>query len=72
LLRDHGLPPAEFHVRVQTAGGRYELDFAYAARRVGIEVDGWAHHGSRAAFEADRARDAYLAGAGWQVLRFTW
>jgi very-short-patch-repair endonuclease len=35
-------------------------------------VDGWAHHGSRSAFEADRARDAYLAGAGWRVLRFTW
>ena len=72
LLREHRLPAADFHVVVTTAGGRFELDFAFAAFRVGIEVDGWAHHGSRAAFEADRARDAYLAGAGWRVLRFTW
>ena len=72
LLRDHSLPPATFHHVVTTPGGHFELDFAFAAFRVGIEVDGWAHYGSRAAFEADRARDAYLAGAGWRVLRFTW
>ena len=72
LLRDHGLPPVEFHHVVTTSGGRFELDFAFVSARVGIEVDGWAHHGSRRAFEADRARDAYLAGAGWVVLRFTW
>lgn len=72
LLREHRLPAADFHVIVTTAGGRFELDFAFAAFRLGVEVDGWAHHGSRAAFEADRARDAYLAGVGWRVLRFTW
>jgi very-short-patch-repair endonuclease len=72
LMREHGLPPVVFHHVVPTAGGRFELDFAVLDARVGIEVDGWAHHGSRRAFEADRARDAYLAGAGWLVLRFTW
>ena len=72
LLREHGLPPADFHVVVATAGGRFELDFGFPSARLGIEVDGWAHHGSRSAFEADRARDAYLAGTGWRVLRFTW
>jgi very-short-patch-repair endonuclease len=72
LLREHRLPPVVFHHVVTTAGGRFELDFAVLDARVGIEVDGWAHHGSRRAFEADRARDAYLAGAGWRVLRFTW
>jgi hypothetical protein len=39
LLREHRLPSADFHVVVATAGGRFELDFAFAAFRVGIEVD---------------------------------
>jgi very-short-patch-repair endonuclease len=72
LLREHGLPPATFHHVVSTPGGRFELDFAFVGARLGIEVDGWAHHGGRRAFEADRARDAYLAGVGWRVVRFTW
>ena len=57
---------------MRTPGGSFELDFALVDHRIGIEVDGWAYHGSRRAFEADRARDADLAAAGWYVLRFTW
>jgi very-short-patch-repair endonuclease len=72
LLEAHNLPGAVFHHVVSTSGGRFELDFAYVPSRVDIEVDGWASHGSRRAFAADRARDAYLVGAGWVVLRFTW
>jgi hypothetical protein len=30
LLREHGLLPAEFHVVVQTAAGRFELDAAFS------------------------------------------
>ena len=72
LLRTHRLPPARFHHVVRTANRAYELDFAIVEHRIGIEVDGWAHHGSRRAFEADRERDAELVAAGWLVLRFTW
>ncbi len=72
LLREHGLPPAVFHHAVDCGGRRFELDFGLLETRVDVEVDGWAHHGSRRAFEADRERDAYLGGAGWAVLRFTW
>ena len=64
----HGLDGWVFHHRI----GPYEVDFAFPGARVAIEVDGWATHGSRAAFEADRERDAWLAGHGWIVLRFTW
>jgi very-short-patch-repair endonuclease len=51
---------------------RYEVDFAWPAERLVVEVDGWAWHSSRNRFERDRARDAALAAAGYTVLRFTW
>lgn len=37
-----------------------------------VEVDGWAFHGMREAFERDRRRDADLQLAGYRVLRVTW
>jgi very-short-patch-repair endonuclease len=35
-------------------------------------VDGWESHGTRSAFEEDRARDARLKLLGYDVVRFTW
>lgn len=58
--------------RCQHRIGRLTVDFAWPSRRVAVEVDGWTTHGTRAAFETDRARDAWLATKGWAVLRFTW
>jgi very-short-patch-repair endonuclease len=49
-----------------------EVDFAWPTRRVVVEIDGHAYHGTRAAFERDRARDARLTVAGYRVLRFTY
>ena len=34
--------------------------------------DSFEHHRGRAAFEADRARDARMRLMGYTVLRFTW
>ena len=36
-----------------------------------VETDGWETHRTRAAFEADRARDARLKLGGYEVVRFT-
>ncbi len=72
LLQQHRLPAAVFHHVVRTATRSFELDFGLVDQRIDIEVDGWAYHGHRRAFEADRERDADLAAAGWHVLRFTW
>ncbi len=46
------------------------LDIAFIARRLGLEIDGWRHHGERSAFLRDRRRDVLLAAAGWSVVRF--
>jgi len=63
-----GLPPDGVNVRVE----RYEVDFLWRAAGVIVEVDGYAYHSTRAAFERDRIRDAELQAAGYQVTRVTW
>lgn len=68
LIRRAGLPRPETNVRVSG----HEVDALWKAQRLVIEVDGYAFHGSRAAFERDRARDADLLAAGYRVLRVTW
>jgi very-short-patch-repair endonuclease len=44
----------------------------WAPQRLVVEVDGFAYHGGRAAFERDRLRDAELQAAGYRVARVTW
>jgi uncharacterized protein DUF559/putative AbiEi antitoxin of type IV toxin-antitoxin system len=67
LCRRAGLPdPA---VNIWIAGG--EADMSWPERRLVVELDTTAHHGTKAAFERDRERDADLQLAGYRVLRVT-
>lgn len=50
----------------------YEVDCLWRAERVVVEIDGYAYHGSRHAFERDRRRDAALLAGGFRVLRVSW
>jgi very-short-patch-repair endonuclease len=68
LLRAAALPPTAVNARI----GRHEVDLVWAPQRLVVEVDGFAYHGSRAAFERDRLRDAELQAAGYRVVRVTW
>ncbi len=63
-------PEPQFEI-IGRSGREYRADFAYVEARVLIEADSRRHHERAAAFESDRARDADLAGVGWQTLRFT-
>jgi very-short-patch-repair endonuclease len=47
------------------------VDAYWPEHRLVVEIDGWKTHKTRAAFEADRARDSKLAAAGYRVMRFT-
>jgi hypothetical protein len=67
LCDDAGLPPAA--VNVVVAG--HEVDALWRGARLVVEVDGFEYHGTHAAFERDRARDADLQLAGFRVLRVT-
>lgn len=68
LLRAAGLRGWRTNVRVAAFGASYLVDVCFAARRVVLEIDGWAYHGHRAAFEADRWRYSRLTAAGWRVI----
>jgi very-short-patch-repair endonuclease len=68
LIRAARLPHPETNVMV--AG--HEVDFLWRAERLVVEVDGYAFHSSRGAFERDRRRDAELGVHRYRVLRVTW
>jgi very-short-patch-repair endonuclease len=57
---------------VNTRVAGYEVDFYWPAAHLAVEVDGFAFHISRRAFEQDRRRDAELATLGVRVVRVTW
>ena len=68
LCRGHRIPAPRVNVRV----GGFLVDFVWPENRLIVEVDGYEFHRARAAFEADRARDAELVTQGYRVLRFTY
>jgi very-short-patch-repair endonuclease len=68
LVRAARLPSPRCNVRVDG----YEVDFLWHEQRLVAEVDGYAFHSSRAAFERDRRRDADLQLRGFAVMRVTW
>jgi len=68
LLDRAGLPRPRTNARLHG----HEVDAVWPEHRLVLEVDSWAHHSSRAAFERDRARDAAHAAAGYRVVRVTW
>lgn len=71
-LREAGLTGWRTNLRVELSptAAAY-IDVAFRALRLGLEIDGWEHHSSRAAFTRDRRRDRALAQRNWTVTRFT-
>jgi len=68
LIRDALLPAPEVNVSIHG----YEVDFLWRPQRLVVEVDGFAYHGNRGAFERDRRKDARLHAAGLSTMRVTW
>jgi hypothetical protein len=73
VLRDAGLPEPLVNFSLTAPDHpRLEVDFCWPTYHLIVETDGWETHRTRAAFAADRRKDAALTAAGWRVLRFTW
>jgi very-short-patch-repair endonuclease len=67
LCQVHRLPLP--HVNALISG--FEVDALWPHQRLVVELDGFAFHRTRGAFERDRHRDTTLMPAGYRVLRFT-
>lgn len=67
LLRRAGLSVPAANVNV----GGFELDTYWERERFAVELDAFATHGTRAAFERDRLREDDLQLAGIEAIRIT-
>lgn len=67
LLDAHGLPRPSANAWTASM----EVDAAWPAARLVVELDGWDSHHTRQAFQRDRTRSNDLQAEGWIVLRFT-
>jgi very-short-patch-repair endonuclease len=67
LCREHNLPLPAMNCVVAS----HTVDALWPRQRLVVELDGFAFHRSREAFESDRARDADLQLAGYRVIRVT-
>ncbi|MGH3979345.1 MAG: DUF559 domain-containing protein [Pseudonocardiaceae bacterium] len=68
LLHDAGISGWELGY----AWHGYQIDVAFPAQRIAIEVDGWAWHMTPERFVRDRQRQNAVVNGGWTVLRFSW
>jgi len=68
LVSTAGLPKPEVNVPL----GPFTVDFLWRDSRLAVETDGGASHDRRSQRERDSRRDAWLAAADYQPLRFTW
>lgn len=71
VLRAPGMPSFVQQRRVRVGTETFVLDAACEETMLAVEMDGAAWHGSRTQREADIRRDALVATAGWQTLRFS-
>lgn len=67
FCREHRLPLPSTNVSLLGS----EVDAFWPDARLVVELDGFAYHHHRTAFERDRARDTALQAAGYRVLRLT-
>ena len=68
FLDDRRFPTPQTNALVEG----HEVDAAWPAHKLLVELDGYAFHATRDAFELDRRRDRRLTAAGWRVIRITW
>jgi very-short-patch-repair endonuclease len=68
LIERAGLPRPRANARV----GPYEVDILWPDHRLIVEIDGYAFHSSRSAFERDHRKTAALQALDHSVIRVTW
>jgi very-short-patch-repair endonuclease len=72
LIDAHRLPRPRLNADLVLRGRSFEVDCLWSRQRLIVELDGWAVHSTRRAFESDRERDRALLVNGWRSTRVTW
>ena len=74
LLREAHLPKPvpQFAITDDRARLVAQVDFAYPARRIAIQAEGYRWHGGRRRFVEDLRTRNRLQELGWRVLHVTW
>lgn len=72
ILIEAGIEGFEPQVAVRDTGFSARLDLGHRQQRIGLEADGFEHHGTRKALVKDCRRQVNLSLRGWLVLRFSW
>ena len=72
IVIEAGLTGFEPQVPITTPRLKARVDLADVGRRIVLEADSFAFHGTRTALERDCRRYDELTLAGWLVLRFAW
>jgi very-short-patch-repair endonuclease len=67
FLDNHDLPLPKTNTSIEGI----EVDAVWQDQKLIVELDGYAYHGTRAAFDEDRRRDRLLTAKGWRVIRVT-
>jgi hypothetical protein len=68
LCEESQLPPPAMNAIVEG----YEVDAHWPGTDLIVELDSWAFHRTRGAFERDHGRDLRLRLAGYDPIRLTW
>jgi hypothetical protein len=69
FLDAHGIPRPRTNFHIAAGGRLIECDCVWPEANLIVELDGYAAHRTRRAFEQDRAKARALTVAGWRVIR---
>lgn len=72
FLRRHRLPRPRLNAWIVLGDKRYRVDCHWPGTGQIVELDSWQAHGTRSAFQSDRARDRILRAGGYTVTRISW
>jgi len=72
FLDGYNFPRPRLNAWIVLRSRRYQVDCLWPEQKVIVELDGYATHGTRHAFEGDRDRDRRLLAAGYRGPRITW
>ena len=71
FIHERGFPRPRINAPLAVGADSFTADFLWPAARLIVELDGYATHWTRRAYERDRRGDRRLLAADWKTIRVT-